>query len=267
MVAYLWSYGVQMSHQVLAESACANRRNWWEMRHSDGTACRQDVPPRADAVGLGTIFMETIGCVQQRVCHLGGCTVGVATQRKDLMRVSGESRSYGLKFLLFFAREIREHLGRHGYRSAVRSSGVPICCNEGRQDLPNTMGGFTFDDLLQQAAACGRTDLSPFSVNPLNQRLLQDAAPALDPTPSTGGVSYEIRNHRSRLRCTLAGELALRKEREGQRFRSRFTSRACRPMGSALAFHMAWQISWRGLPTMRWATRWRTVVDCRPTAR
>jgi len=49
----------------------------------DGTACLQDVPPRRRCVGLGTIFMETIGCVQQRVCHLGGCTVGVANPAQD----------------------------------------------------------------------------------------------------------------------------------------------------------------------------------------
>lgn len=38
----------------------------------------------ADVVALGTVSMIAIGCQQYRLCHLGNCPMGVATQEPDL---------------------------------------------------------------------------------------------------------------------------------------------------------------------------------------
>jgi glutamate synthase domain-containing protein 3 len=172
----------------------------------------------ADAVGLGTIVMETIGCVQQRVCHLGACTVGLATQRKDLIAKYQGKAIYALKFLLFYAREIREHLAAMGYRSVRDIIGRTDLLRE-RQEMPREMQHIHFDDLLQMPLPIGELTYRHFPVSPLNQSLLQDASPALDPhNPRSVEVSYKIRNTDRAFGATLAGELAQRKERDGQRF-------------------------------------------------
>ena len=236
-------YGVQMSHQVLAESGLREQAKLvGDGGIQTGLHAVRMFLLGADAVGLGTIFMETIGCVQQRVCHLGGCTVGVATQRKDLIAKYQGKPIYGLKFLLFFAREIREHLAAMGYRSVREIIGRTDLLHE-RQDLPNTMGGIHFDDLLHKPLPVGELTYRHFPVNPLNQRLLQDAAPALDPhTPRPVEVSYGICNTDRAFGATLAGELALRKEREGQRFPIKIHLKGHAGNGLGFGIHSGMQI-------------------------
>ena len=125
-------YGVQMSHLVLAGAACASRRNWWPMAAFRRATCRQDVPLLgADAVGLGTIFMETIGCASS-VSAISGCTVGVATQRKDLIgEVSGEADLWAGSCYSSPARSASVW-PPWAIAASVRSSGVPICCTSAR---------------------------------------------------------------------------------------------------------------------------------------
>jgi glutamate synthase domain-containing protein 3 len=172
----------------------------------------------ADAVGLGTIVLQTVGCVQQRVCHLGACTVGVATQRKDLIAKYQGKPIYTVKFLISFAREIRQHLAAMGYRSVREIIGRTDLLQE-RQDLQGSMTHVHFDDLLREPLALGQPAGFPVPVSELNLRLLKDAAPALDlQNPRPVEVSYEIRNTDRAFGATLAGELAMRKERDGQRF-------------------------------------------------
>ena len=190
---------------------------------------------------------------------ISGCTVGVATQRKDLIAKYQGKPIYGLKFLLFFAREIRERLAAMGYRSVREIIGRTDLLHE-RQDLPNTMGRIHFDDLLHTPLPVGELTYRHFPVNLLNQRLLQDAAPALDPhNPRPVEVSYGICNTDRAFGATLAGELALRKEREGQRFPIKIHLKGHAGNGLGFGIHGGMQIFLMGLPTMRWATRWRTV--------
>jgi len=66
----------------------------------------------ADAVGWGR-FSWRLSLRAQRVCHPGGCTVGVATSARTWIAKYQGKPTYGLKFLLFFAREIAS-ICRHG---------------------------------------------------------------------------------------------------------------------------------------------------------
>ncbi len=251
-------YGVQMSHVVLAGSGLREQAKLVaDGGIQTGLHAIKMFLLGADAVGLGTIFMETIGCVQQRVCHLGACTVGIATQRKDLIGKYQGKPIYGLKFLLFFAREIREHLAAMGYHSVREIIGRTHLLRE-RQDLPQAMGRIHFDDLLHTPLAIGDTTYRHFPINRLNQRLLHDAAPALDPyNPRPVEVSYDICNTDRAFGATLAGELALRKEREGQRFPIKIHLKGHAGNGLGLASIAACRFSWMGLLTMRWAIPWR----------
>jgi glutamate synthase domain-containing protein 2/glutamate synthase domain-containing protein 1/glutamate synthase domain-containing protein 3 len=212
-------YGVQLSHLVLTGSGLREHAKLVaDGGIQTGLHAIKMYLLGANAVGLGTIVMETVGCVQQRVCHLGACTVGVATQRKDLIAKYQGKPISTLKFLLFLAREIREQLAAMGYRSVCDIIGRTDLLRE-RQDLPPAMVHIHFDDLLHAPLAVRELSYRRFPVSSLNQRLLQDAAHAFDPHhPRPVEVSYEIRNTDRAFGATLAGELAVRKEREGQRF-------------------------------------------------
>jgi glutamate synthase domain-containing protein 3 len=236
-------YGTQMSHLVLAGSRLRERAKLVaDGGIQAGAHAIKMFLLGADAVGLGTIFMETIGCVQQRVCHLGACTVGVATQRKELIAKYQGKPINGLKFLLFFARDIREHLAAMGYRSVQEIIGRTDLLQE-RRDLPDAMGRIHFDDLLHTPLHVGEVTYRAFPVNPLNQRLLRDVSSALDAQNSKPvEVAYEICNTDRAFGATLAGELALHKEREGQRFPIKIHLKGHAGNGLGFCIHSGMQI-------------------------
>jgi glutamate synthase domain-containing protein 2/glutamate synthase domain-containing protein 3 len=212
-------YGVQMSHQVLTASSLRSQAKLvGDGGMQTGLHAIKMFLLGADAVGLGTIVVQTIGCVQQRVCHLGACTVGVATQRKDLIARYRGRPIYTAKFLLCYAREIREHLAAMGYRSVREIVGRTDLLRE-RKNLPQGMAHVHFDDLLSPSLPLKAPSVRHFPVSDLNQQLLKDAAPACDPEhPRPVEVSYHIHNTDRAFGATLAGELAMHRTSEDQRF-------------------------------------------------
>ena len=209
-------YGIQLSHQVLAASGLRERvKLVADGGIQVGLHAIKMFLLGADAVGLGTIVLQTVGCVQQRVCHLGGCTVGVATQRQELIAKYAGKPIYPLKFLICLAREIREHLAAMGYRSVREIIGRTDLLQE-RRDLPQMLLKIHFDDLVHKPLPLQAPVWRHVPVSVLNQQLLWDAAPALDPrNPQPVEVSYQIRNTDRAFGATLAGELAVRRAHEG----------------------------------------------------
>ncbi len=55
----------------------------------------------ADAVALGTASMIAIGCIQAKVCHIGTCPVGIATQNEQLRELFDEDTAVA-KFENFY---------------------------------------------------------------------------------------------------------------------------------------------------------------------
>ena len=58
-----------------------------------------------------------MGCRMDRVCHLGSCPVGIATQNPELMKKFTGKREYVERFMLFIADQLRAIMANLGART------------------------------------------------------------------------------------------------------------------------------------------------------
>ena len=70
----------------------------------------------ADEFGFATIALVTMGCILLRKCHLNTCSVGIATQDKDLRKKFTGSPDHVVNYFMFVAEEIREIMAQLGFR-------------------------------------------------------------------------------------------------------------------------------------------------------
>jgi glutamate synthase (NADPH) large chain len=71
----------------------------------------------AEEYGFSTAPLVVLGCVMMRVCHLNTCPVGIATQDPELRKRFTGKPEFVENFFRFIAEEVREHLGRLGFRT------------------------------------------------------------------------------------------------------------------------------------------------------
>jgi glutamate synthase domain-containing protein 2/glutamate synthase domain-containing protein 3 len=70
----------------------------------------------ADEFGFSTTALVTMGCILLRKCHLNTCSVGVATQDKDLRKKFAGKPEYVVNFFTFIAQEVRQIMAELGFR-------------------------------------------------------------------------------------------------------------------------------------------------------
>ena len=122
----------------------------------------------ADEFALGTALLVSLGCCLLRVCHLGTCPVGIATQDAGLRSRFTGSAQHVERYLRFLAWDMRQIMAELGFRSVQEMTG--------RSDL---LFQAPLSSLLPetQAAKLRGLDLSPLLVNtraPLKGALRED---------------------------------------------------------------------------------------------
>ncbi len=70
----------------------------------------------ADEFGFATSALISMGCVMLRKCHLNTCSVGIATQDKDLRKMFTGKPEHVINFFYFIAEEVREIMSQLGFR-------------------------------------------------------------------------------------------------------------------------------------------------------
>ena len=70
----------------------------------------------ADEFGFSTIALVSMGCILLRKCHLNTCSVGIATQDKELRKKFAGTPDHVINFFKFVAEEIREIMAELGFR-------------------------------------------------------------------------------------------------------------------------------------------------------
>ncbi|MCA9405345.1 MAG: glutamate synthase large subunit [Candidatus Omnitrophica bacterium] len=70
----------------------------------------------ADEFGFSTIALVTMGCILLRKCHLNTCSVGIATQDKELRKQFRGQPEHVVNFFSFVAEEVREVMAELGFR-------------------------------------------------------------------------------------------------------------------------------------------------------
>ncbi len=70
----------------------------------------------ADEFGFATSVLISIGCVMQRKCHLNACSVGIATQDKELRKNFSGHEDHIKNYFMFLAEEVREIMAELGIK-------------------------------------------------------------------------------------------------------------------------------------------------------
>ena len=81
----------------------------------------------AEEFGLGTGVLVSLGCCMLRVCHLGTCAVGIATQDTKLRSRFTGSPDHIERYFRFLAQDMREHMARLGFRTVNEMVGQANC--------------------------------------------------------------------------------------------------------------------------------------------
>ncbi len=143
-----WEIGLAETHQVL----CRNRLRQKVTLETDGKLMTgHDVAVAlllgAEEFGFATAPLITMGCRMMRVCHLGTCPFGIASQDPELRKRFVGKPEYVQRFMLFIAEQLREIMARLGARTADELVG--------RSDLLK----------MKDGAAMDLTDLIGFARN------------------------------------------------------------------------------------------------------
>ena len=113
-----WEIGLAETHQVL----CRNRLRQTVTLETDGKLMSgHDVAVAlllgAEQFGFATAPLIAMGCRMMRVCHLGTCPFGVATQNPELRRRFVGRPEYVERFMIFIAQQLREIMAKLGART------------------------------------------------------------------------------------------------------------------------------------------------------
>ncbi|MCR4875797.1 MAG: glutamate synthase large subunit [Clostridiales bacterium] len=113
-----WEIGLAEAHQVL----CRNRLRQTVTLETDGKLMTgHDVMVAlllgAEQFGFATAPLVTMGCRMMRVCQLGTCPFGIATQNPELRRRFIGRPEYVERFMLFIAEQMREIMAGLGART------------------------------------------------------------------------------------------------------------------------------------------------------
>ena len=113
-----WEIGLAEAHQVL----CRNDLRQCVTLETDGKLMSgHDVAVAlllgAEEFGFATAPLVALGCRMMRVCHLGTCPFGIATQNPQLRKRFVGKPEYVERFMLFIAGQLREIMARLGART------------------------------------------------------------------------------------------------------------------------------------------------------
>ncbi len=113
-----WEIGLAEAHQTL----CRNRLRQTVTLETDGKLMTgHDVMVAlllgAEQFGFATAPLVTMGCRMMRVCQLGTCPFGIATQNPELRARFRGKPEYVERFMRFIAEQMREIMARLGART------------------------------------------------------------------------------------------------------------------------------------------------------
>jgi glutamate synthase (NADPH/NADH) large chain len=203
-----WEIGLAEANQSLKGN---NLRDLVQLQTDGGIKTGRDVVKAAmlgaEFYGFGTSLLVMLGCKLLRVCHLNRCTVGVATQDKNLRAHFVGTVDKVVSYLRNVAEDVREILAELGCKSLDDVIG--------RVDLLKQIEGvksgqFNFDSILHhiEGPNSKQRPNEPFDRNLYEKQLLEEVTPAIKDPDNEILIEREITNLNRSVGAMISGEIA-----------------------------------------------------------
>ena len=119
-----WELGIAETQQVLVANGLRSRiavQTDGQLKTGRDTAIAALLG--AEEFGYATAALIVSGCIMLRKCHLGTCSVGVATQDPELRKRFTGQPEYLVNYFTFIAEEMREIMADLGFRTVKEMVG------------------------------------------------------------------------------------------------------------------------------------------------
>ncbi|NOH71402.1 glutamate synthase large subunit [Vibrio pectenicida] len=174
----------------------------------------------AESFGFGTAPMVAMGCKFLRICHLNNCATGVATQdetlRKEYFKGLPEQV---MNYFIGLADEVRTLLAELGVEKLTDLIGRTEFL-EAVEGITAKQSKLDLTHILEKPISPEKHPLfwtkpnTPFDTGELNQKILDDALPAIEEC-KTASFFYNVINTDRSIGARISGEIAKRYGNQG----------------------------------------------------
>jgi len=204
-----WEMGLSEAHNALKAN---DLRAFVTLQTDGGLKSGIDIVKAsmlgAESFGFGTTLLTILGCKILRICHTNKCSVGVATQNKDLREhFKGETEKI-VRYFEFIAQDIRTILASLGYNSLEQIIG--------RTDLLKVINDkfakkFDFQNILRRIDGvdiCSHTSNKPFDKHLFEKKVLKILKPTIKNPKNKIDLDLTISNTNRSFGALISGEIA-----------------------------------------------------------
>ena len=214
-----WELGLAETQQVLVKN---NLRGKARLAVDGQMKTGRDVVIAAllgaEEFGFSTAPLVAQGCIMMRVCHLGTCPVGIATQDPVLRKRFAGQPEHVVNYFFFVAEEVRQIMAEMGFRTVDEMVGQTQHINPSHAvrhwkarnvDLGRVLEG-TKSEPVENAVRFNPADAQDHGLdNALDYRLIEQAKPALEDNKPVR-FAMEIHNDNRSCGAMLSGQIASR---------------------------------------------------------
>ena len=119
-----WELGIAETQQVLVANRLRSRISvQTDGQLKTGRDAAIAALLGAEEFGYATAALVVSGCIMLRKCHLGTCSVGIATQDPELRKRFTGKPEYLVNYFTFIAEEMREIMAQLGFRTVQEMVG------------------------------------------------------------------------------------------------------------------------------------------------
>ena len=209
----------------------------------------------AEEFGYATAALVVMGCIMLRKCHVGTCSVGIATQDPELRKMFAGQPEHIVNYFIFVAEEMRQIMADLGFRTVNEMVGR-VDMLDARKAMDHWKSqGLDLSKLLylQPAGSVNGTDQEPVYCcevqdhgldRALDHQLIAMSQPALERKEPVK-IDLPIRNSNRTVGAMLSGQVAKRYGEDGlppQTIQVNFTGSAGQSFGAFLAKGVSFQL-------------------------
>ena len=197
----------------------------------------------AEEFGYATAALIVSGCIMLRKCHLGTCSVGVATQDPELRKQFKGKPEYLMNYFTFVAEEMRQIMADLGFRTVQEMVGrVDVLESRKATDHWKAQGLDLSRLLHHQLAGAGESNYCCEGQDhgldeALDHQLIALSQPALEHKQPVE-IKLPIRNSNRTVGAMLSGRISKRYGEEGlppETIKIHFSGSAGQSFGAFLA--------------------------------